>query len=290
MPQQIINLGATGSGAGGDSARTAFEKAIANFAELYIAALPGTAAQKAAARDVFGLGTAATRAAQTGLTDTTAGALMPVGAFGLGSQTVGNRAPVLADADSYTTPSGLYRTANTANFPFSNNSLVLMGATFGGGDGSNDRLFELDFVNSGAAGTDDIWYRRRIDTVWRNRVRLFHTGNILGAVSQTGGVPTGAIIESAANSNGRYTKFASGLLVCEHSISLSASSDVDWTFPAAFSATPLVFGQAGGGDRVLTHGATAPNAISAGSLRGWIISNGTRTSSGFSVAAIGRWY
>ena len=34
MPQQLINLGAAGSGAGGDSARTAFEKAIANFAEL----------------------------------------------------------------------------------------------------------------------------------------------------------------------------------------------------------------------------------------------------------------
>jgi len=70
MAQQLINLGATGTGAGGDSARTAFEKAVANFAELYIAALPGTTAQKAAARAQFGIPTL-----QTGADDLTSGRL-----------------------------------------------------------------------------------------------------------------------------------------------------------------------------------------------------------------------
>ncbi|MET0775458.1 MAG: phage tail protein [Pseudomonas mandelii] len=37
---------------------------------------------------------------------------------------------------------------------------------------------------------------------------------ILGTVSQTGGVPTGAIIEKVVNANGEATKFADGRLIC----------------------------------------------------------------------------
>lgn len=277
MAQQIINLGATGSGAGGDSARTAFEKAIANFAELYPAALPSTAAQKQAARDMFGLGTAATKAAQANATDTTAGALMAVGSHGLGGRSV------VAPNDNLNliAASGFYAVNSaTLNIPLAASGSMCLHMEYNTG-------FAQQILTSRLS--DRVWFRRSSSGVWSAWVELFHAGNILGTVSQSGGVPTGAIIEMGANSNGRYTKFAGGLLVCEHSISMNASSDVDWTFPAAFSATPLVFGQAGSGDRVLTHGATAPNAISAGSLRGWVISNSTRTSSGFSVAAIGRW-
>lgn len=39
--------------------------------------------------------------------------------------------------------------------------------------------------------------------------------NIVGTVSQTGGVPTGAIIESGSNANGTWTKFADGRMICE---------------------------------------------------------------------------
>lgn len=38
--------------------------------------------------------------------------------------------------------------------------------------------------------------------------------NILGAVSQASGVPTGAIIETGTNANGTYTKFADGTMIC----------------------------------------------------------------------------
>lgn len=39
---------------------------------------------------------------------------------------------------------------------------------------------------------------------------FFYRGNILGAVSQAGGVPNGAIIQRGANSNGEYVRFADG--------------------------------------------------------------------------------
>lgn len=136
------------------------------------------------------LGTAANANVQVSSTDTTAGALMAVGAFGLGSQTLGNRAPTLPDADAYTTPMGFYRSSATANFPFGNNSLIFVGTTFGSGDGSNDRLFELTFVNSGAADVDDIWYRRCLGSSWRNRVKLFHTGNFDPSVKADLNSPT----------------------------------------------------------------------------------------------------
>jgi hypothetical protein len=40
------------------------------------------------------------------------------------------------------------------------------------------------------------------------------TAAMVGAVSQSGGVPTGAIIEQGANGNGRYVRFADGTQIC----------------------------------------------------------------------------
>lgn len=38
--------------------------------------------------------------------------------------------------------------------------------------------------------------------------------NILGAVSQTSGIPTGAVIERGTNASGEYIKFADGTMIC----------------------------------------------------------------------------
>ncbi len=63
-------------------------------------------------------------------------------------------------------------------------------------------------------------------------------GNLVGAVSETSGQPTGAVIERGSNANGDYTRFADGTQICAHRIALpqSAASHcrADWTFPAAF--------------------------------------------------------
>jgi hypothetical protein len=73
---------------------------------------------------------------------------------------------------------------------------------------------------------------------------LFTQGNILGTVSQSSGVPTGAIIESGSNANGNYVKYADGTMICLDTKATSApnvafgsifqSNDLTWTFPAAF--------------------------------------------------------
>ena len=43
---------------------------------------------------------------------------------------------------------------------------------------------------------------------------IYGQGNILGTVSQSAGVPTGAIIESGSNANGEFVKYADGTMIC----------------------------------------------------------------------------
>lgn len=243
MAQQIINLGATGSGAGGDSARTAFEKAIANFAELYIAALPGTAAQKAAARNMFGLGTAATRDVQTGPADTTAGALLANGAHGLGAYAIAlvNTGQTTLDAITYTSFVRLFSSeaaSGTAGAPPGASGGVCLTIGYGA---TNARQTYWNITSANRS-----WTRFMSAGVWSAWAPEFNTNNILGTVSQSGGVPTGAIIERGSNANGEYTKYADGTMECWVVATLSTAINGNmlptyiWTFPAAFSAPPVV--------------------------------------------------
>lgn len=79
--------------------------------------------------------------------------------------------------------------------------------------------------------------------------------NALGTVSQSAGVPTGAIVERGENKDGRYVKFLDGTMRCHRDIlvvpnastaegNLFTSATVTWTFPVAFADPPLVSGQA----------------------------------------------
>jgi hypothetical protein len=66
----------------------------------------------------------------------------------------------------------------------------------------------------------------------------YRAGNILGTVSQSGGVPTGAVIERGSNANGEYVRFADGTQICTiHNVTFSRTSNslaqYSWTFPAA---------------------------------------------------------
>lgn len=76
-------------------------------------------------------------------------------------------------------------------------------------------------------------------------------GNLVGAVGLSSGVPTGAVLETGSNANGRYLRFADGTQICAQTLDLDVKVgddvQVDWTFPAAFSEQPHVMGTAPGG-------------------------------------------
>jgi hypothetical protein len=127
---------------------------------------------------------------------------------------------------------------------------------------------------------------------------LFGQGNILGTVSQSGGVPTGAIIERGSNANGGFVRYAdgtmllispifSGINVTTASGSGFMSGNVTWNLPQTFAAADF-----------------AVSAQHASSLAGW--GNGLRTSNSQvtfrlfeftsqpgragQAFAVGRWY
>lgn len=77
--------------------------------------------------------------------------------------------------------------------------------------------------------------------------KFYYPGNIVGTVSESGGIPTGAIIESGSNANGRYIKYADGTMICYNGFTIASidvnitksmggyrSSGPDQTLPASF--------------------------------------------------------
>lgn len=76
--------------------------------------------------------------------------------------------------------------------------------------------------------------------------------NILGTVSQSAGVPTGAVIERGSNANGSYVRWADGTQICTRTITVlgtgwatmsptgSYSPVASGNFAAAFSSTPTI--------------------------------------------------
>lgn len=69
----------------------------------------------------------------------------------------------------------------------------------------------MSYGNLGAAGL----YRRDMSAAgWRAWSKLLEKTDIVGAVSQAGGIPTGAIIERGSNANGDYVRFADGTQIC----------------------------------------------------------------------------
>lgn len=128
--------------------------------------------------------------------------------------------------------------------------------------------------------------------------------NILGTVSQFGGLPTGAIIERGSNANGEYVKLADGTMICTAivSVDLTTAQVNTYPFPASFLTTGRVAAYGGDYDG-FSPGSINNEAIYTAVVTGnqsqplnqqWyvIITNGTGdiTSRQFNLCAIGRWF
>ena len=134
------------------------------------------------------------------------------------------------------------------------------------------------------------------------QVHLAIRGLSVGTVSQSGGVPTGAIIERGSNANGEYVKFADGTMICvstNRSLVFENASNMrtTWTYPASFASISFVtgnlissalgitrqFSQIGAYDRNTTWA-----YVSALSLAQFV--SGDAALGTMDCYAIGRWY
>ncbi|HEJ2268441.1 hypothetical protein LZL12_15640 [Pseudomonas aeruginosa] len=137
---------------------------------------------------------------------------------------------------------------------------------------------------------------------------LYSRDSILGAVSQSSGVPTGAVIDRGSNANGEYVRFADGTQICwTNTLTFTAgvsSVGANWSYPASFSSSSPIAGavsaSGAGGDydsgvSARNQGATYfnPSAGTAG-VGFFCISSASFTSGAQTrnnrVVAIGRWF
>ncbi|AHY14592.1 MULTISPECIES: phage tail protein [Citrobacter freundii complex] len=135
-------------------------------------------------------------------------------------------------------------------------------------------------------------------------LRTAAKADVVGTVSQSGGVPTGAIIERGSNSNGEYTKFADGTLICWFTRSVESitsnpsggttnlyfSTESVFTFPATFVGTrPAVAPSA----PLSTGGTSSWPSVRGSSLTGTslaLISNVQNAAAYLGYTAVGRWF
>ncbi|ARO15489.1 hypothetical protein BVG79_02149 [Ketogulonicigenium robustum] len=124
---------------------------------------------------------------------------------------------------------------------------------------------------------------------------LVHLGNLLGPVAMTGGVPTGAVIESGSNTNGSFVRFANGTQICwRTTANLTAntaqganfiSGASAQTFAQPFAAAPNVQATANGSTLVWAY-ATATTATATTLRLAAPVQNAAGT---ITIFAIGSW-
>lgn len=120
----------------------------------------------------------------------------------------------------------------------------------------------------------------------------YSPGNIVGNVSQSGGVPTGAIVQRGSNANGEFVRFADGTQICSRgTVQSSSVAAVVWDFPAQFIDAPSVPAQwAYQGSVALTYNLFDTSTTSV-SFEARLASNNARSASGYmKPVAFGRWY
>lgn len=140
---------------------------------------------------------------------------------------------------------------------------------------------------------------------WNDWQTAYSNGSILGAVSQVGGVPTGAIIERGSNANGEYVRFADGAQICYGTnASLTTADTVEGSFfrnlnpttlnyPASFiiapHAVPFVnkANQAGGGLNLAAHSGFSP---SPSSISMFLFGTFNGANGYLAYVAVGRWF
>ncbi|MFK4234181.1 pyocin knob domain-containing protein [Pseudomonas guariconensis] len=198
---------------------------------------------QASGRQGLGLGTAATGTLTTTTSDGTIGRVLRVGDHGLGSVAAALNA---IDIDSLAT-TGFYRVAvNSGQGPLPINANGYL-ESFTYASGYARQIYTV--VAGGNAGLS--WARYLVNSVWGDWYRVWSGKNVVGAVSQSSGVPTGAIIERGSNANGEYTKYADGTMECwlQATVTDQACDTASgalffgtrsWTYPAAFVGVPAV--------------------------------------------------
>ncbi len=191
-------------------------------------------------------GTAITQSA----TDGTSGRLLSVGYQGLGASQRGGQS---VDFTDLTRRAGFYGFLGNLSIG------APLGTVFGGGMGwrttyrttGTTARYAADLVIYNGDRSDTVNGRMFFRTNAASEVLLpwrevYHQGSVLGTVSQSAGLPTGAAMQgnasSAAPTGGWTERLADGFQTIHHAMTSSASADTVWTYNSVFltGSTPVI--------------------------------------------------
>lgn len=122
---------------------------------------------------------------------------------------------------------------------------------------------------------------------------------IVGTTTQSGGLPTGSIIERGSNANGEYVKYADGTMICTFAQTITLNINTayntvffalpSWTYPVAFASNPIASLGAQRTGGVLSTGSGSASTTVA-SL--YVIDYTSTTGQSITLRwfAIGRWF
>jgi len=160
--------------------------------------------------------------------------------------------------------------------------IVVRDAVFGNGS--------LPYAQRGWSIVEDETSPNAVTAEFAN---VIHTRNAINAVSQVGGVPTGGILFSGSNAQGRYDAYANGALVCQSNKAV-AVSQFNWPFPAvmidtnySLSYTP---GAASAGDYSTKSASIVTKTTTAVTINRSKNSVADVGGEIFDLVVIGRWY
>lgn len=121
--------------------------------------------------------------------------------------------------------------------------------------------------------------------------------NIVGTVSQSTGIPTGALVEHGSNTNGEYWRFAGGMQICMMTVATAAinepfgslyrSGNANFTFPVAFASIPHLSAVCDTSSMVWA--SALANSETGGKVNLWYAA-AIAGANAAKVTAIGRWH
>ncbi|WP_308916617.1 DUF2793 domain-containing protein [Jannaschia sp. LMIT008] len=226
---------------GGDTASVVFQTARSGRAEIGTTGNDGLALRVSADGEAWtdalrfdATGRAVSgEAVQADASDATPDRLLRVGAFGLGST---GTAAYTDDLNGPLVTGWYYTNGNTAARP-TGNSFWLVRMEQGGGIGTQTAYLHK---------TGATYRRQAAGNVWNPWRQLYDQASVVGNVGQSGGVPTGAVIERGSNAGGEYVRWADGTQICTHRLTVTVTTEQSgpfhrsnaphvWTYPAAFT-------------------------------------------------------
>ncbi|WP_411037305.1 pyocin knob domain-containing protein [Shinella sp. BYT-45] len=113
------------------------------------------------------------------------------------------------------TAGGLYYNPTGANTPNNNYPISSAGALYVNYSQTNrhTQMFVSYGGDSTAAGLR-VFIRSYGNSGWTPWCEVIHQGTILRPVGQSGGVPTGGVMQRGSNANGEWVRFADGTQIC----------------------------------------------------------------------------